>query len=78
MVYLFEQLGGVTKKAMPKWWKGRHGGLKIRCPYIGCGGSNPSLGTNQMSHGGTFDINPLTLIYTLLICASRVLLVHSR
>ena len=32
--------------ATPRWWNGRHGGLKIRCPQ-GCGSSNLPRGTEK-------------------------------
>ena len=34
--------GGATK--IPKWWKGRHVGIRIQCPK-GCASSNLAFGT---------------------------------
>ena len=40
---------------MPRWWNGRHAGLRSQCPK-GRAGSSPALGTNECRSDEMVDV----------------------
>ena len=61
-----------VRSIKPRWWNGRHDGLKIR--YLDrCVGSNPSLGTKNTNPGlipWIFFIHLLGFIFPLFLRAA--------
>ncbi len=53
---------------LPKWWNGRHEGLKIPWPQ-GCAGSSPAFGTVNKEISSPFRLE-ISHIYTFIFLAS--------
>ena len=58
---------------LPRWWNGRHAGLRSQCPK-GCAGSSPALGTMKnieytsytlLPSGNVFKVNSILPLQNL-------------